>query len=172
VKTLTPLERVSKKIDATGFCWLWRGALQDGYGSQIIDGKSWAAHRLVYTLLVGEVPTGLDLDHLCRVRHCVNPDHLEPVTRGENLRRSHNIGKGDPWKHRRHLIVPMSKRTTCPQGHSIAEVGVYTCISRGKAVESCDACRRIAACKHNHLKKGCPPVCNIRLYPRLDMPNP
>ncbi len=79
---------VIAKIDATGDCWEWRGYTHPtGYGYVKYEGKKWRAHRLVYTMLIGEIPEGLDLDHLCRNHGCVNPDHLEPVTRRENFAR-------------------------------------------------------------------------------------
>ncbi len=74
---------------ADGDCWLWtRSRSTDGYGWASLNNRTYQAHRLIYRLVVGEPPEGLVLDHLCRVRHCVNPSHLEPVTPGENLRRS------------------------------------------------------------------------------------
>lgn len=84
-------ERVFSRIDADGPCWLWTGALnRKGYG--VIqrgdrDMGTALVHRVVWELLVGLVPLGLDLDHLCRVRACCNPDHLEPVTRAVNTAR-------------------------------------------------------------------------------------
>lgn len=74
-------------------CWLWeRHIKNNGYGTITIkDGGRWLtkhAHRVSFQAFVGPVPDGLDLDHKCRVRSCVNPDHLEPVTRSVNLSRS------------------------------------------------------------------------------------
>jgi hypothetical protein len=78
-----------------GGCWYWMaGLFRGGYG-QFRFGRNTRAHRVAYEALVGEIPAGLDLDHLCRVRHCVNPEHLEPVTRKENIRR------GETGKYRR-----------------------------------------------------------------------
>jgi HNH endonuclease len=93
--------RMQAKIQpASTGCWLWTSALSDdGYGRFWLDGGPQQAHRAAYELLVGAIPDGLTIDHLCRVRHCVNPDHMEPVTIGENVRRA------------RSLI------THCPQGH-------------------------------------------------------
>lgn len=70
-------------------CWNWTGEVNDyGYGRACVGaGKRKPAHRIIYQILVGPIPNGLTLDHLCRNRLCVNPEHLEPVTLGENLRR-------------------------------------------------------------------------------------
>lgn len=81
-------ERFWAKVDKTDTCWLWTGATaRNGYGQVGIDGRTRSAHRVSYEALVGPIPDGLVIDHLCRVRHCVNPDHMEPVTSGENTRR-------------------------------------------------------------------------------------
>ena len=88
--------KIRREIPFDEGCWLWTGALHyrgragEGYGRKSWKGRNWLAHRLVYTLLVGEIGEGLVLDHVktrCRNRHCVRPDHLEPVTPEENTRR-------------------------------------------------------------------------------------
>lgn len=74
------------KEDANG-CWIWqRRCLNSGYGAISRDGHR-VAHRWYYERYVGPIPEGMDLDHLCRVRTCVNPLHLEPCSRAENSRR-------------------------------------------------------------------------------------
>jgi hypothetical protein len=79
---------VTKVRVADDGCWIWLGSRSDaGYGILWSGERRLRAHRFAYTAVVGPIPEGLDLDHLCRVRHCVNPAHLEPVTRGENARR-------------------------------------------------------------------------------------
>jgi hypothetical protein len=66
---------------ALGECWVWVGRLnRNGYGRLRVLGRELMAHRLTYEALVGPIPSGLVLDHACRVRCCVNPGHLEPVT--------------------------------------------------------------------------------------------
>ena len=70
-------------------CWLWTSPLdRDGYGHIQIGRKMCRAHRVAYEWLVGPIPEGLTIDHLCSVRNCVNPSHLEPVTAAENALRA------------------------------------------------------------------------------------
>lgn len=90
-------------IEQNTGCWIWMGTLDpDGYGVAKIEGSPRRAHRVVYQRLIGPIPDGMHLDHLCRHRFCVNPDHLEPVTSAENTRRA----------------LPFLKRTErCPLGH-------------------------------------------------------
>lgn len=103
--TRPPLERFWEKVEKTDSCWLWTAALsQDGYGL-FRDGRSQSAHRWLYKQLVGEIPDGLQLDHLCRVRNCVNPAHLEPVTLAENARRG--------------------RLTHCKRGHELTPENTY-----------------------------------------------
>ncbi len=95
---------IAERIDASGDCWEWCGALRsDGYGHKYYKGKYWSVHRLVWTALVGEIPDGMDIDHLCRNRKCCNPDHLEVVTRSTNLLRGARNG--------------YQRKTHCPYGH-------------------------------------------------------
>ena len=110
------LERFNEKYtvhEETG-CWEWTaGKVPNGYGMFWMDGRHHGAHRVSWLLHKGFIPVGLQLDHLCRVRHCVNPDHLEPVTTQENLLRgetnaAHNAAK-----------------THCPQGHPYAGSNLY-----------------------------------------------
>jgi len=78
-------------IDPSG-CWLWTGGkIGQGYGEIVVRKKTWMAHRLSWELLVGPIPTGLVIDHLCRVRNCINPEHLEPVTDQVNIQRGWNV---------------------------------------------------------------------------------
>jgi hypothetical protein len=73
-------------------CWVWQWSLKgDGYGQAVGPNGPGKAHRIVYERLRGPIPAGLELDHLCRNPLCVNPDHLEPVTHQENLRRGSRV---------------------------------------------------------------------------------
>lgn len=84
-------ERFWNKVNADGVCWEWMGASRSGkpggYGAFNAGGKMVSSHRFAYEDLVGPIPEGLIIDHLCKNKPCVNPDHLEPVTPGENIRR-------------------------------------------------------------------------------------
>ena len=111
-------------VDKTDTCWLWTGSLtKKGYARRIgHDGRFWSGHQLAYILLVGEIPPDLVIDHLCRVRHCVNPDHMELVTPEENTRR----GTAARWLE------------DCPNGHPPA---LYRrTLPSGKNI--CVQCRR------------------------------
>lgn len=105
--TGTPEQRFWTKVQKTETCWLWIGArYSNGYGNFFVAMRQPVlAHRYAYELLAGPIPAGLTLDHLCRVRHCVNPAHLEPVTHRENVLR------GDGWSGRN------ARKTHCPAGH-------------------------------------------------------
>jgi len=110
-------------------CWEWQGATTTGYGRfHIAHGHPlMLAHRYSYTTLVGPVPDGLDLDHLCRNRRCVRPDHLEPVTHRENLLRSPLT-----WAARR------SAQTHCVHGHEFTPENTFR---QHHGTRGCRTCR-------------------------------
>lgn len=98
-------------------CWWWTGAKsRDGYARTYRPTGSRYAHRVAYELLMGPIPTGLELDHLCRNRGCVNPDHMEPVTHVENVRRG-TLGS----------VARLSAAAIdhCPHGHPYNEKNTY-----------------------------------------------
>ncbi len=128
-------------------CWIWTGGISKqyrhgrgsgGYGRFTVDGKYVPAHRHAYSTLVTPVPVGLDTDHLCRVRCCVNPLHLEPVTRAENIRR----GEWDPQKASALALPGRARRTAsithCLRGHEFVEENMYRDGNR----RICKACSR------------------------------
>lgn len=81
-------DRFQRRVAPSGECWTWTGATEHhGYGRFWLNGKMRYAHRVAYEWFRGPIPEGHDIDHLCRVRNCVNPFHLEAVTRQVNLLR-------------------------------------------------------------------------------------
>lgn len=111
-------------------CWLWTGATYPaGYGKTGVDGRTLLAHRVSYELFVGPIPEGLQLDHLCRVRNCVNPAHLEPVTAAENTLR----GNGP--------AAVNARKSSCVRGHPLSGNNLYVC-PRGR--RECRKCRAAA----------------------------
>jgi hypothetical protein len=102
---MTLTERFWTKVTQRGDCWIWTHSTNSrGYGLSSIAGKVYLAHRLAYEFLRAEIPAGLTIDHLCRVKACVNPWHMEPVTVAENNRRSQperTAGSRRAWAERR-----------------------------------------------------------------------
>lgn len=108
-------------------CWLWIGAVDGhGYGQVTVNGKQRRAHRVVFAYLVGEAPDGTELDHKCRVRCCVNPLHLEPVSHQVNVLRGSGVAARNAAK------------THCPEGHGLTAENTYA--DSGK--RRCKICRR------------------------------
>ncbi len=101
------------KVNKTDTCWLWTAATAHGYGRFFFGGRLTPAHRVAYEMLVGPIPDGLHLDHLCRTPACVNPAHLEPVTQRENTLR----GEAPPAIH--------AAVTHCPSGHPYDQANTY-----------------------------------------------
>ena len=97
-------------------CWLWtRSKSCDGYGWASLGNKTHQAHRLVYVLLRGEPANGLVLDHLCRVRHCVNPAHMQPVTSHINILRSELTPAGMRNCAKGHAFIHNGRQRRCPK---------------------------------------------------------
>ncbi len=110
-------------------CWVWKNNIKsNGYGSIWMDGRSRGVHRVAYEIAVGPIPTGLQIDHLCRVRACMNPSHLEAVTSKENIRR----GNTAQWQR---------DKTHCPSGHPYSGDNLY--VHGGKRY--CRSCSRASS---------------------------
>jgi hypothetical protein len=123
-------ERFLSKTRITDSCWIWLGTISStGYGQISIGGtRSKLAHRVSYTLHRGAIQDGLTLDHLCRNTLCVNPDHLEPVTLAENVRRA----------------VKGTHKAECANGHQMS--GVNLIVESGK--HKCLTCKKRRAAEY------------------------
>lgn len=127
------MTRFWAKVQKTETCWLWTGAtFRHGDGAfavgSKIDGSKRAAHahKFLWESIHGPVPPGLELDHLCRTPRCVRPDHLEPVTHAENIRRG-------GWAEASGPSLINRGKTHCPRGH------VYDFFWKGE--RGCQTCR-------------------------------
>lgn len=135
--------RLFNKVIKTDDCWLWTGSKNRwGYGNISVreNGKEkvYAVHRLVLQLEEIIIPENMVVDHLCRVRNCVNPKHLEIVTQRENILRSLQFRP-------KHINNYNSRKTMCKYGHLYTEDNIYIC-PKGK--RECKICRKDAVTKY------------------------
>lgn len=117
------IERFEEKYipEPNSGCWLWVGADNaNGHGQMTIGNKRVYAHRFSYEYFCDKIPDGMEIDHLCRVRCCVNPIHLEPVTRSQNIKRS-----------------PIMCPAACPKGHEYTGKSFYLRKSGRKICKIC-----------------------------------
>jgi hypothetical protein len=118
----------TRSVESENGCWLWQLATNaKGYGVVGINGRMRLAHRVAYEVFRESIPEGLQIDHLCRVRHCVNPAHLEAVDCRTNLLR----GRGP--------TAIKAAQTHCVHGHPFDEANTYLKPNNGTRV--CRVCR-------------------------------
>ena len=132
-------ERFRAKVDVRTpeECWEWMASTTNsGYGRYRLPDKHVSAHRFAYEATVGPIPEGLDLDHKCRNRRCVNPAHLEPVTERENTLRGISIAAMN------------ARKTHCWKGHELAGANLYV----WQGARACKACRKTNRKRHEARK--------------------
>lgn len=132
-------QRIEERIERVteSGCWLWLGKINvDGYAKILLDGpqpKTVAVHRITYEAAKGPIPAGLQVDHLCRVRCCVNPAHLEAVSHHENQLR------GFGWSGRN------ARKTHCRNGHPLEVGNIENGLWQRLGYRKCLTCRRATA---------------------------
>lgn len=117
------------EIDTTSSCWVWQGKLNNR-GYPMISNKY--AHRIGYELLVGSIPLGHEVDHLCFNPKCVNPQHLEAVTPLVNMRRA------------------FARITHCPKGHEYTDANVFWKKTGKYLARNCRECNRLRCSKNGY----------------------
>ena len=127
------MDRFWTKVEKTPTCWLWTANISTcGYGQFSLKGRLHAAHRIAWALSGNVLAPGRVLDHLCRRKNCVNPDHLEAVTQRENLIR----GNGP--------VATNIRKTKCVHGHAYTQENTVICK---------DGTRRCRTCKRGYDKR-------------------
>lgn len=122
---------LDKVTDGPGGCWQWTAHIKpNGYGQFKVNGRPQYAHRVAYEALRGPIGHGLVIDHLCRNRACVNPDHLEPVTHRTNILR----GVG--------VAAVRSRMTHCARGHAFDAANTYLARNNTRHCRVCVRLRR------------------------------
>lgn len=186
------IDRFWAKVDKNGplwdgnRCWLWTAA-QDGrgYGHLRLEGRTRKAHRLAYEWLVGPIPSGLEIDHLCQRPLCVNPQHLELVPHSQNVRRGNSGARNRAKTHcprghsydgpdmriniagSRYCLAcmrtgPRKPTLSCPQGHPFVAENTYV---RPDGYKECRTCRKYRQSSRNDpctFKPGQTRLCLIR----------
>jgi len=123
----TPEERFWPKVDASGDCWEWTGAKgKNGYGVFSVPGRNVRAHRFAWETLVGPIGEELVIDHLCKNRGCVNPDHLDTVTPKENYLRGANP------------CAVNARKTHCKRNHEFTPENTYIDPNGYRQCRSCN----------------------------------
>lgn len=121
------------RTDAVGDCLVWKGATnkKNGYGVAVWLGKQTTVHRIVYQMVHGDIPPNSEVDHMCNVRGCINPDHLQLVT------------------HQQNMELGASRRKTCRNGHEWSDKNTYiTKVKRKQGGFRMQRYCRVCRCKH------------------------
>lgn len=150
---ITQESRFWSRVDRRGehVCWVWQGSLHDGYGYVHLKGFPAGAHRVSWLLLKGSLPVPpLELDHICRNRACVNPNHLEPVTHRVNVLR----GEG--------VAAQKSRQVTCLRGHPLSGENLIYRPDRGR---ECRTCHRASLRRRKHERSAELRGLGLRLLP-------
>lgn len=150
MKTLE--ERFWAKVDKSGDCWIWKAAISDGYGKFGWGSTSRRAHRVSFEFTFGPIPDGLDIDHRCHSRACVNPEHLRAVTRKQNS--EHLLGAHrDSMSGVRGVYWNASRKKWAAQvGHKgrTMYIGLYLTIEEAEAAV---IAKRLELFTHNEIDK-------------------
>jgi hypothetical protein len=129
---------IQERVRIVGECWEWTGSIStNGYGQITYNRKAWKAHRLSYAAFSGTVPEGKEIDHLCRNRRCVNPQHLEAVSKKTNILRGISFSAEN------------ARKETCPAGHPLITF-------QKQARRDCRECRREASRRVKERAKASP----------------
>lgn len=136
---MTLAERLTRRIVVNeNGCWVWQAYKnQGGYGCLAVNGRKESAHRASHMAFKGPIPPGLDIDHLCRNRACINPDHLEAVTRQVNVLRGMNA------------CANHARKTHCKRGHELTPT-----VEQGRSRRRCLTCQSASVARYQQRKRA------------------
>ena len=143
--TKSPAERFWPKVNKSDGCWEWTAAKVKGYGSFYGGECTVLAHRFSYELLVAPIPDGLVIDHLCRNKACVNPDHLEVVTQAKNVERGISAEA---------TRLRYASRTHCKNGHELPADARVVKSGTGRTYRLCYVCKLASARRRYHERRA------------------
>ena len=139
--TVSAFDRLMAKVSDTENCWTWVGSKHPaGYGQMWNGVRVEQAHRISFRIFNGEIPAGFEIDHICRNRGCVNPDHLRAVTHRENMRASDA------------LMGVNARKTSCKRGHPLAGDNLFVSV---QGARQCRECLRMHARNARSRRKQC-----------------
>jgi HNH endonuclease len=133
-------QRIAERIRVEDDCWIWtRGTTREGYALLSVRNRTYVVHRLMYEILIGPIPEGLTLDHMCERPSCVNPFHCELSTMRENILR----GNGPP--------AVNARKTHCKNEHPLSGENLYL---HPDGRRECRICRRASFTRANRRRRG------------------
>lgn len=163
-------ERFWSKVAKTDTCWIWSKVKLNGYGYISLQGKEYCAHRVSYEMSKGEIPRGVEIDHTCHNRACINPDHLRTATKKQNAENLPTLNPRNKSGARGVSFCKMTRKWVARVGHK-GKPHIAGYFENVKDAEAAAIALRNRLFTHNNLDRG--PAMNVRTTTRpIALPAP